>query len=152
MIVLIIMSVLINWQSSERLLVPFPEIQGNYVNIEKDYIEIRKYDFILNIDTLIYKDEVIMQPDSGMFSLLYEMFKEKYIVIAPFPEDKWYVDVIYELPKHEIKIIALNDLDKIYEVNIEGKDLIDIDLEKGIVCVKDPETGESKEIEVTRIK
>ena len=152
MLAIIIMSVLLNCQYLDSLLVPFPQIPGNYLNRTEHYIEIRKYDLILKVDTLLYNNKIIAKPDSGYYSNIYEMFKEKYIIVIPTTEDTKYLSTIYELPKNEIKIIALNDLDKVYEVNLEGMQLVDIDLKKGLVYAKNRDTDKTFELKIKRIK
>lgn len=135
----------------DSTLLPFPNIKGNHYNESNHYVEIRKYQLILKVDTLLFNNKIINKPDFGYFNI-YEMFKEKFIIATPEDDETKYSSIGYALSKNYIKIISLDDLEKVYEANIEEKFIVDIDIENMWIDAYDPCKKEILKYKLKRIR
>ncbi|NLT51494.1 MAG: hypothetical protein GXX85_11305 [Ignavibacteria bacterium] len=125
-------------------------IYTNYIQNKKNEERIRGYNITKNID-LYHNGKIIVKPDSGYFNL-YEIFKDRYIIVTPQSNELWFSSLGYGWAKNEIRIVALDDLEKVYEVNIEEKFIIDIDIDNMCIEAYDPAKNEILKYKLKRIK
>ena len=115
-------------------LIPIYKVESCYYDTIENKLIIPKYNLKRDNNNILYFDDnIIFEPKEYFNHFYYEIFKEQYIIIT----------LIYDtlsslrLPiKNLIRIISLSDVNKIYEANLQGSFLKDINIEKQIVYVE----------------
>ncbi|OUS03609.1 hypothetical protein A9Q86_01480 [Flavobacteriales bacterium 33_180_T64] len=102
-------------------------IEGSYTDTINESLVIPKYNLKRDYKgNLFQNDKIIFSRNDKFEYCIYELFKDRYLVITALSKKNFTSNLSYMLPKKEIIVIDSMNWEEIHEVNIENNFIYDI--------------------------